>query len=40
MIVVVDTSPLSYLVLIGHIEVLANIYAEVSCQKPSWMNFR
>jgi predicted nucleic acid-binding protein len=29
MIVVADTSPLNYLVLLGHIGVLANIYAEV-----------
>jgi predicted nucleic acid-binding protein len=29
MIVVADTSPLKYLVLLGHIEILANIYAEV-----------
>jgi predicted nucleic acid-binding protein len=29
MIVVADTSPLSYLVLLGHIDILANIYAEV-----------
>ena len=29
MIVVADTSPLNYLVLLGHIEILAKIYAEV-----------
>jgi predicted nucleic acid-binding protein len=29
MIVVADTSPLNYLVLLGHIDILANIYAEV-----------
>jgi predicted nucleic acid-binding protein len=29
MIVVADTSPLNYLVLLGHIDVLANIYGEV-----------
>lgn len=29
MIVVADTSPLNYLVLIGHIEILAKIYGEV-----------
>ncbi len=29
MIVVADTSPLNYLVLIGHIDILARIYAEV-----------
>ena len=29
MIVVADTSPLNYLVLLGHIEILAKIYAEI-----------
>jgi predicted nucleic acid-binding protein len=29
MIVVADTSPLNYLVLVGHIDILAKIYAEV-----------
>ena len=29
MIVVADTSPLNYLVLLGHIDILADIYAEV-----------
>ena len=29
MIVVADTSPLNYLVLLGHIDILAKIYAEV-----------
>jgi hypothetical protein len=29
MIVVADTSPLNYLVLLGHIEILEKIYAEV-----------
>lgn len=29
MIVFADTSPLNYLVLLGHIEILENIYAEV-----------
>jgi predicted nucleic acid-binding protein len=29
MIVVADTSPLNYLVLLGHIEILAKIYGEV-----------
>jgi hypothetical protein len=29
MIIVADTSPLNYLVLLGHIEILAKIYAEV-----------
>jgi predicted nucleic acid-binding protein len=29
MIVVADTSPLNYLVLLEHIEILAKIYAEV-----------
>jgi predicted nucleic acid-binding protein len=29
MIVVADTSPLNYLVLLGHIEILAKIYAAV-----------
>ena len=29
MIVVADTSPLNYLVLLGHIEIVAKIYAEV-----------
>jgi predicted nucleic acid-binding protein len=29
MIVVADTSPLNYLVLLGHINILAYIYAEV-----------
>jgi predicted nucleic acid-binding protein len=29
MIVVADTSPLNYLVLLGHIEILKKIYAEV-----------
>jgi predicted nucleic acid-binding protein len=29
MIVVADTSPLNYLALLGHIEILAKIYAEI-----------
>jgi predicted nucleic acid-binding protein len=29
MIVVADTSPLNYLVLLGHMEILAKIYAEI-----------
>jgi len=29
MIVVADTSPINYLVLIGHIEILPKIYGEV-----------
>jgi predicted nucleic acid-binding protein len=33
MIVVADTSPLNYLVLIGHIEILAKIYTEVLVPK-------
>jgi ATP dependent DNA ligase-like protein len=40
MIVVADTSPLNYLVLRGHIEILAKIYAEIVVRKPSSMNFR
>ena len=40
MIVVADTSPLNYLVLLGHIDILAKIYAKVSYRKPSSMNFR
>jgi hypothetical protein len=42
MIVVADTSPLNYLVLLGHIDILAKIYAEprFSYRKPSSMSFR
>jgi predicted nucleic acid-binding protein len=40
MIVVADTSPLNYLVLLGHIDILAKIYARFSYRKPSSMSFR
>ncbi len=37
MIVVADTSPLNYLVLLGHIDILAKIY---SYREASLMSFR
>ena len=40
MIVVADTSPINYLVLLGHIEILPKIYGEVLYPRPSLMSFR
>jgi hypothetical protein len=40
MIIVADTAPLNYLVLVGQIEILAKIYAEVLIPQTVLMSFR
>jgi len=37
-VVVADTSPLNYLVLIGQIEVLRPLYGKVFVPTGSWLN--
>lgn len=40
MIVVADTSPLNYLVLIGHIEILPHFYQRVVVPSSVWLELR
>jgi predicted nucleic acid-binding protein len=37
-VVVADTSPLNYLLLIGEIEILPRLYREILFLRKSWLN--